>query len=286
MIDVQTKLADRLGPIEWLDSTKGLCKCPGEHLHTTRTGKKDAVIYLESLWINCFHDHCRPNCEKVSRELWADIKRGAKYDTVKPLERSPDAKEQIKLATSGLLDRIMEKYSWIVSAHGFNVLDGGEGDWKIWLALWKENDIIWNGDVFDSGEKHKNNFRTRTDFLRKGPIGNFTCGSSFKPGTFHRTNENVQTSRYLICESDKLTHDQTLATFLFLREFMPMRMIVDAGNKSLHGWFDFPSKLVLKALQVMLPALGFDRQTLKPSQPVRLPGVMRGERWQRIYWIE
>ena len=289
-MDIQTKLADRLGPIQWLDANKGLCKCPGEHLHTTRNGRKDAMIWVESLWINCFHDHCRDICDKVSRELWADIKRGEKYDPVRPIARKPGACEQIKTVTSengkALLERIMEKYSWVIDAHCFETKYSAEDDWKLWLTLWKENDIIWNGDVYDSGEEHKKNFRTRGQFLKEGPIGNFTSGSSYKPGAFHRTNENVQVSRYLICESDVLSHDETLCVFLFLREAMPMRMIVDAGNKSLHGWFEYPGPRSLKAVQTFLPELGFDRQTLKPSQPVRLPGVKRGERYQRCYWIE
>lgn len=287
-ISVKELIEQAVGSVQWVSENQGYCKCPGYDMHTKRHGKKDCLVYADDpIWLNCFHDSCRVVCEETASKIRSSLKEHK--ITFQPYRQRnyPEPEKEIKAVSPKILTAILEKYKWVVDAGCFDERLGGEGDWKIWLLLWQDNDIVWNGDVYDSGDGHSKNFRTRKQFLEQGPLGNFTCGSAFKTGTFHRTNENVQTPRYLICESDKLTHDQTLSVFLFIRESIKLRMIVDAGNKSLHGWFDWPtSPLTLKILRTMLPEIGFDRQTLKESQPVRLPGVMRGERWQKIYWVE
>ena len=105
--------------------------------------------------------------------------------------------------------------------------------------------------------------------------------------TFSRSNDNVLHRRFLVVESDVLSKDQVGAIFGFLRNDvgMPLRAIVDTGGKSLHGWFDFPKRTVFEELQIVLPQLGCDPGLFKPSQPCRLPGVRRGDQYQRLIWI-
>jgi hypothetical protein len=59
---------------------------------------------------------------------------------------------------------------------------------------------------------------------------------------------------------------------------------VDTGGKSLHGWFDMPKKAIFDELETILPLLGCDPGLFKPSQPCRMPGVPRGEKYQTLIY--
>jgi hypothetical protein len=81
-----------------------------------------------------------------------------------------------------------------------------------------------------------------------------------------------------------------------MRQFLNLRAIVNSGNKSLHGWFDQPTKAQLEQLKIILPAWGFDRAMFTPSQPCRLAGVVRPDTtpdpllgvpiYQSLLWLD
>ena len=56
---------------------------------------------------------------------------------------------------------------------------------------------------------------------------------------------------------------------------MRLRAIINTGGKSLHAWFEPPNSEQEAELRIILPALGFDSAMFRPSQPCRLPGVLR-----------
>ena len=60
---------------------------------------------------------------------------------------------------------------------------------------------------------------------------------------------------------------------------MRLVAVIDAGNKSCHGWFQMPPQPHVEELQIILPALGCDAGMFRPSQPARLAGIKRGKRW-------
>jgi len=63
--------------------------------------------------------------------------------------------------------------------------------------------------------------------------------------------------------------------------------IVDTGGKSLHGWFEFEEDL-LTDLKLVLPAYQCDPKLFTPSQPVRLPGILRDGvvgRYQKLVYL-
>ena len=86
--------------------------------------------------------------------------------------------------------------------------------------------------------------------------------------------------------SDSLAKLEVLAVFNWMRAFARLRAVLDTGGKSLHGWFDFPAEQELRELRVILPALGCDPALFTASQPCRLPGARRGERWQCLLWLD
>jgi hypothetical protein len=92
---------------------------------------------------------------------------------------------------------------------------------------------VWIGDVHSSGRpEHRTHFRPVADWYQIGPVmGNYTCGSSFKPGTFRRSNENCNGTRFLVVESDALGKDQVGAVFAYLRRRLNSRWITSSARR-------------------------------------------------------
>lgn len=166
-----------------------------------------------------------------------------------------------------------------------------EDQFRTWLRLWPAHCHVWIGDVYSSGKpEHRTNFRPIADWYQIGPVmGNYTCGSSFKPGSFSRCNENLNGHRFLVVESDTLAKDEVGAVFAYLRRRLRYRLhcVIDTGGKSLHGWFDAPRNKVLETrLKAGLQAFGCDPKVFTYSQPVRVPGAWREGKLQRLVWLE
>lgn len=165
-----------------------------------------------------------------------------------------------------------------------------DDQFRTWLKLWPAHCHVWIGDVFSSGKpEHRTHFRPIADWYQIGPVlGNYTCGSSFKPGSYRRSNENLNGQRFLVVESDTLTKDQVGAVFAYLRRRLHYRLhcIIDTAGKSLHGWFDAPrTKVLEERLKAGLHAFGCDPKVFTYSQPVRVPGAFRDGRLQRLIWL-
>jgi hypothetical protein len=166
-----------------------------------------------------------------------------------------------------------------------------EDQFRVWLRVWPPGSHVWTGDVYSSGQpKHRTHFRPVSDWHQIGPVmGNYTCGSSFKPGSFSRCNENVNERRFLVVESDSLSKDEIGAVFVFVNRRLRYRLhcIIDTAGKSLHGWFDAPpNPLFQSRLAVALKAFGCDPAVFTCSQPVRVPGVFRDGRLQTLVWMK
>jgi hypothetical protein len=89
-------------------------------------------------------------------------------------------------------------------------------------------------------------------------------------------------------EDQRRNREGCLAIIRWLSEGcgLTLRAVVDAGNKSCHGWFDRPQEAVLSELMIMASGLGLDPATFRPSQPVRLPGWKRETgRHQRLLYV-
>lgn len=286
--------------IEWKHEELAFIDCPGKHLHTGKNAKRDCRVNLDKApTLFCLHSSCSVIVEeanfKMRRAIWERSPMAKREFT--PEERIKIKKDlEEKREESNLREwasknksKLIGKYSWPIADvfHESPVTSEDPGKEMAFFVskMYKLEDIIWNGNVTDSGIGHEKNFQEVGKWVKDGIKGNFTCPSTFKDGTYSRSNEQVLNRPYLVMESDSLTPDETCSLYKWLQKSMKLKAIVSTGGKSMHGWFVFPSEKMLKALKVTLPELGFDEALFKASQPVRMPGVMRGDKLQCLYYF-
>jgi hypothetical protein len=335
MFDPRQIAAAMVGEIDWQSEVSGFCRCPGEAMHTSRTGKKDCRVSVDGApTIYCFHSHCEPAVAaanlRLRRELgrsdWAlilpdgqtirsgDILQtgGSQAQTgftVLPREvikaqaraEGRDAGEAVMLASVTMLatrfaPEMFETFRWpfaqIITDSPLLVAErDAEDQFRTWLKLWPAHSHVWIGDVYSSGKpEQRTHFRPVAEWYQIGPVmGNYTCGSSFKPGSYSRSNENIDGQRFMVVESDTLTKDEVGAVFAYLQRRLhyPLHCIIDTAGKSLHAWFDAPQNKVLEnRLKAGLTAFGCDPKLFTYSQPVRVPGAYREGKLQRLVWLK
>jgi len=328
MTDPRQIAASIVGAVDWQSEVSGFCRCPGESWHTHATGQKDCRVSVDGApTIYCFHASCSPAVAEANRRLrrelnaspWAltlpdgrvlragDVLQSS--GTVLPREvvkaraqaDGRDAGEQLILETlKAVADRfkpdLFAKFHWpfaqILADSPLRVAERDADDqFRTWLRLWPAHCHVWIGDVFSSGKpEHRTNFRPVADWYQIGPVmGNFTCGSSFKPGSYQRSNANCNGTRFLVIESDTLAKDEVGAIFAYLnrRLHFNLHAVIDTAGKSLHGWFDAPRNARIEArLKAVLTVFGCDPKLFTYSQPVRVPGAWRDGKLQRIVWLK
>ena len=294
-----------LGKINWeVDGEKGYCTCPAEHLHNSKTGDRDCIVYLNGVaTIFCQHQSCVEEVRACNRQLRKSIADGAPAD---PFAKAPSARdvkiklkeaqrrERLELRARSSEDSILEKYRWTYQQIMEDSKDKPGADpsthWREVLGLFKADDVVWMGERYDSGNaEHAHNFKTAELWLMgAGVPGPLTCPSVFKSTSISRNNDNVLHRRFLVVESDVHTKDDMGAIFKWLRDEvgLTLRAIVDTAGKSLHGWFDCPKKPVLDQLEIILPQLGCDAGLFKPAQPCRIPGALREGKYQTLVYLD
>ena len=317
----QNAAAAILGDIQWESTDLGYCHCPGESLHSHKTGADHCRVTLDKVpTVFCFHSSCGNAVESANRRLRSDIgkiERGQDPSS-KPYVPTPEDRERSRQKRSAetLRKKSVESLAFILQEYAIEpadiweespvrLLDDPKDDWRLLLHLFDETDVIWIGNKFSSCDDDapdpkkdfcRGFFRTREDWLKLGEApGNFTCPSTFKPGTYSRSNKNVVARKYHVIESDCLTKPQMLAVIQWCRQFMNLRAIVDTAGKSLHGWFDAVSPEIEAKLRVILPNLGrsdpegentIDPALFKLAQPCRLPGAVREGKFQNLYYLK
>lgn len=325
MTDPRQIAASVVGVVDWQTDVSGFCKCPGEALHTHKTGKKDCRINVDGApTIYCFHASCAPAVAETNKRLrrelnaspWVLTLPDGKVlrsgdvlqadGTVKVKDRTnetnaTDAGEKLVLETlrvnaERFKGELFEFFKWpfaqIMEDSPLLVAErDAEDQFRTWLRLWPAHCHVWIGDIYSSGRpEHRTHFRPIADWYQIGPVmGNFTCGSSFKPGSFQRSNANCNGTRFMVVESDTLAKDEVGAIFAYLnlRLRFNLHAIIDTAGKSLHGWLDAPrDKRIEARLKAVLTVFGCDPKLFTYSQPVRVPGAYRDGRLQRIVWLK
>lgn len=327
MVDPRQIAVRLLGPIEWETEVSGFCRCPGEAFHTSVNGKKDCRVFLDgapSLW--CFHSHCAPAVAEANRRLRRELSASpwelrlpggqvlrsgdvlqasgavVPREVVKARAKAEgrDAGEQLLLeslraAAERFRPELFEFFRWpmaqILEDSPLLVADrDADAQFRTWLKLWPACSTVWIGDVYSSGRpEHRTHFRPVAEWYQIGPVmGNYTCGSAFKPGSFSRCNGSISGQRFLVVESDTLDRDEVGAVFAYLRRRLhyDLHCIIDTAGKSLHGWFDAPkNKIWENRLKAGLEVFGCDPKVFTYSQPVRVPGAWRDGKLQRLIWL-
>lgn len=292
---------DLFGSIDWVDRDTGFLACPGAQFHTGKNSRRDCKIILSGApTLHCFHSSCKTVIEQENLRL----RRAIGGQEFKKREITPEEKEkfiqkkkeqriqeEIREFSNENKKVIFEKYAWgpadMWEDSPVRLTNEIQDDSKLLLSLFDNNDVVWVGDVMDSGKTDNLiNFRTVESWKNEEVLKNFTCPSTFKPESFSRSNSNVVSRKFLVIESDILSQDDICAVFKWCRRFMKLRAVVFTGGKSLHGWFDFPSAPTLEVLKQILPILDCDEALFKPAQPVRLPGVMRNDKYQTLLYLD
>ena len=282
------KIAEQLlGSIEWVDGNSGYCQCPGEHLHNGKNGPRDCQVFLEGApTIHCFHDSCATPVAQANYELRRAIGREEMSTSAQVEVRRTPRKPKKAPIPAGLLDRVVQQRwhpsdMWEDSPD--KLLDDCTNDWRKILALFEPDDVVWIGDITDSGGTNGGrHFEAAKEWLRGSVCpGQFTCPSTFKVGTESRSQGNVEARRYLVVESDELQKDEIGAVFRWLNKYLTLWAVVDTGGKSLHGWFSYPKKNITM-LKELLGVLKCDTKMFGASQPCRMPSARRGKGWQSL----
>lgn len=269
-----------------------------EQASAYRDDDPDAVGYLLP--------GARPNAAE-RRILERDFPRGKSCISQHQRSRaSPRENEQGQKALAQRPEIIETPPLW-QSCSPTTLPERDEDGWFMFLRLFEPDDVIWVGRRWDSGSpKHEFHFQTRREWeslphsrKRRVPLlptdfGEFTCGSTFKPGSFSRCDANVLHRRFLVTEMDKfrgsvVPKSHQASCIEWLRLWLCLRCVLDSAGKSLHALWDFPDEHTLAWLKAILPPLGFDPAMFHPSQPCRFPGALRADkRWrcQKLLFID
>lgn len=300
-----TRIAEKiLGPVDWVSDCQGFIECPGKELHSTPTGKKDCKVNIDGAPnLYCFHQSCAAVLEPLSKALQRALPSGDYSRGYRPLPpKGPTPQERLARRAGKALAGIIEKHSAPLEDSPTKLTGSIQGDALLFLELFQPDDVLWIGNKTDSGDdkedfgEHKrcrNHFvpvwhwRRRLSGRVPHPDWRLTCPSVFKPGSYHRNNESVLATRYLVVESDQFENEKVTPVFQWLREFVALRAVVHSGNKSWHGYFNFPDPAQLAELKIILPKLGCDPKLFCPSQPARRPGGLRENgKFQQLLWLD
>jgi hypothetical protein len=307
-------VAERLfGDIEWFDDEGGYITCPGIDGHTANNGRRDCRVFIDQCPnVRCFHQSCRDACDLATSRLHEELAKlwtGSEppppptKEQMAAIKRINDRRAQedaLRKRAADFWDTLQKEFGWDAKDSPTVVSDDPAQHWRQLIGLFQPGDIIWIGDRNDSAGPAdsdswkgacKKHFRPAHDWLQLPGEAqfNFTCASTFQPGSFSRSNVNVAMRRFLILEHDDATHEQVLAVYKWCTRFMRLRAIVNTAGKSLHAWFGYPSEEVAAELKVILSVWGFDTKMFTASQPCRLAGSRRADKdgaWQRLIWLD
>ena len=299
-----------LGEIDW--ERGGLARCPGADLHPRgSTGKRDCRVFIggdKPPTIYCVHTtSCAGAVAEKNRELRRAIGR-AEWEHRRGLdptlpERSKRTRaEQLRRARQRRLDDlasrarralplILADYRWPVSEMAACSPTAIGDPLSGILSLFDPDDVVWIGDRLESGTpRFRTRFRTAHRWLRERPRprGPLMSAAVWRHGCYQRNASQIVATPFLVVESDTLTRDQMGAVFRWcLADHLPLRAVIDTGGRGIHGWFDRPADpAALQERIAALTALGCDPGPMRPVSMSRLPGAWRGERQQRLLWLD
>ncbi len=173
-------------------------------------------------------------------------------------------------------------------------------------SLFPQGAVVWAGEVFHSGARHADHFRTVAEWQAadERAVGPMISPAIWKPGTVSRTAENVLTAPYAVLDFDTIdgrkpeTPDElrehiaaSLAITRWLREGMgwSLAAVLFTGSKSIHSWLRNPGAAALKSLRDAAGPLGIDSGLVdQPAHPARLPGQIHTKtgHMSRVLWLQ
>lgn len=136
--------------------------------------------------------------------------------------------------------------------------------------------VVFEGDLID-------------EVVEAKTIRAATIRQDLEAGRIDDARASALLRRYELTEDDRQRNREAcLAVIRWTAEEcrLTLRAVVDAGHKSVHGWFDRPEESWITEMATLAGGLGLDPATFRPSQPVRLPGWLRETgRHQRLLYL-
>lgn len=285
------QIEDITGPIKWDEhGQSGFLPCPGRESHSGETGPRDCRIHLDGIPnIFCLHSSCRPLLDTVNRDLRAALKAtGWDPPTMTEAQKNAGVRrgdlKQTALRLASAAPFILEEFAFDFT---------GSPEPRDFLShMFEEGDTIWRGQPFMTGPGWGRAFTKLSGSHLPG--SEFICPNPLGP-EHNRTVANISEKKYFVVECDGLSEDKETnkklcgAVIHWLRKTqgLTLRAVVDSGNKSLHGWFEYPGDAKYEWCVKVLPAIGVDPATLRLAQPVRLPNVLRSNgNLQTLLWMK
>jgi hypothetical protein len=198
----------------------------------------------------------------------------------------------------------------LMESSPIHLLDGGEKDPRLFLeTLFSPGDLIWIGDRHDLGIVGQNIMTVKgwAAFFQAGgnagphllinPLTGQSAPKKSCNGITYRGDENVHAFRYCLVEFDTLSREDQFKFWSAVD--LPVRAIIDTGNKSLHGLIDVQKLAKVQTSedwdrhvkcrlfdQILIP-LGIDGSCKNPARLSRMPGHYRleKEKYQRLLWL-
>jgi hypothetical protein len=167
--------------------------------------------------------------------------------------------------------------------------DPGAAPHDFIASLFKPDDILWLGELSDSGDpKHAAHLKTCRDWLKTDRLPPRIASGTFHNGSISRCKESVKTSPFILMESDDLighkpstpeerernkAHSSALIGYAQDKLGLKLRAVIDTGGKSLHAWLDRPPDPEMSALRKMAAGFNIDESILEncQSSPLRMP---------------
>lgn len=161
-----------LGDIEWDTESKGLCSCPGGHLHTTGDGERDCRVCLDGApTISCFHNHCSKIVKAKNHELRSLVGKAERRKADQGKASSlPEPIDALELLSSDLT-RPPELVRGILHKGSKMVIGGGSKSFKTWtlvdLAVSVATGTKWWGFETTKGRVVYMNFEIQDAFFKE-----------------------------------------------------------------------------------------------------------------------
>lgn len=149
---------------------------------------------------------------------------------------------------------------------------------------WRILEALFPGDpLLCLATKQEETFQTKSlgEWKKAGVPMNFITPSPMTARTgitlegkeSGRCLDNTGERKYLVIESDELTHDEQWTLISHLARLAPLVMVLDTGNKSLHSWFRCNGNPgAEERFMTHAARLGADKATWNRCQLVRMPG--------------
>lgn len=173
--------------------------------------------------------------------------------------------------------------------------------------MYHPEEEVFIGDRYDNGVVGTNirGAKDWIEYFRHGgqtfphiiinPLSGELAPKKSGDGETYRGDFCIKTFKYCPVEFDDLTREDQIRFWTSpAARKLPVACIVDTGGKSIHAWLRVPNihsmdtwvkEIESKLYDQFLIPLGVDAACSNPARLSRLPGHLRGGKYQRILWM-